>query len=332
MNRTPRPIPGSSRQPPRSAAPSGFRYQQRDTSSLQQTQQRYASGGRDSFISADVTTYTPQKGDNWVRILPPTWENAQHYGKEVYVHYGIGPDRSAYLCLEKAGKGHCPICEERNGLMRLGQEEAANELRPTFRVAVYILDRKSNDADPKLWLMPFKIDQELVALAQDKRTGAVLWIDDPDNGYDIEFTRTGEGIKTQYGGIRIARNPTPLGNDAALQFVVDHPLDGIFLYKSEEELSEAVQGTPPPKDDDAGTPARGTPPAREETQQQRPTTRTRSAPASTSKLTPEERFNLALATAEQHNIEIPDSVPDDDLVDFVIKELGDTAHTIPGLV
>lgn len=326
--RTPRPTPGAARQAPRGAAASGFRYRQRDAATLQQTQQRYATGGRDSFIPADISIYTPQKGDNWVRILPPTWENAQHYGKETYIHYGIGPDRSAYLCLNKANRGHCPICAEREGLMRLGQEDAANELRPTFRVAVYVLDRKSNDETPKLWLMPFKIDQELVALAQDKRTGAVLWIDDPDNGYDIEFQRLGEGLKTQYSGIRIARNPTPLGNDAAVQFAVDHPLDSIFLYKTEDELAEAVQGTPPPKDDDAS--ARGSQPEREETQQ-RSTTRTRQAPATQSKLTPEERFNLALATAEQQGIEIPDSVPDDNLVNYVIEQLGDAANDIPGL-
>lgn len=292
-----------------------FNYQRRDRTAIEQRGQTYAQGGRDNYVESAIQTYAPQKGDNWLRILPPTWENAKHYGYDVWVHYGIGPDRLAYLCLEKNGKGECPICIERAELARRGMEEAAGELRPTYRIAVYVVDRKQPEKGVLLWTMPMKIDQELVTLAQDKRTGEVLWIDDPYDGYDIEFTRTGEGLHTQYSGVRIARNPSPLDNDAALEFAQKHPIPSIFIYSSTEVLEKAISGQPAavskPAEQPASSGASG----------ERPQVGRRPAGEPSRKLSPDQLLDIALRAADTHNIDIPDSVADKDVPHFVEQAL-----------
>lgn len=308
-----------------------FTYQRRDTDTLAQRTQTYAQGGRDNYVESTIQTFTPQKGDNWLRILPPTWDNPKHYGHDVWVHYGIGPDRLAYLCLEKNGKGDCPICLERAELARKGLEEAASELRPTYRIAVYIIDRKATEKGVMLWTMPMRIDQELVTLTQDKRTGEILWIDDPYQGYDIEFTRSGEGIHTQYSGVRIGRNPSPLDNDVALDFAIKHPIPGIFIYSTPEVIEKALSGQPAGQRPSSGE--GGSAPAPQRAQLSRPSASAAplAAPPSRSKLSPDQLLDVALKAADTHNIDIPDSVPDEKVAEHVAGKLGDRIKDYPDL-
>lgn len=297
--------------PSSSPSQSRFNYQRRDTDALQKRQQQYAQGGRDNYVTSEVSIFTPAKGDNWIRILPPTWDGAKHYGVDVHVHYGIGADRQAYLCLEKHDKGPCPICKERAELARRGMEEAASELRATYRIAVFCLNRKDPEKGAQLYVMPYRIDQELVVLAQDKRTGEVLWIDDPEHGYDVEFTREGEGLHTKYTGIRIARNPSPLDNDACLDFIIKHPIPGVFLFSTPENMEKVLSGQPAAADKaEPDKPGRNT--------QALPTRGAAPKPAA---VTAEVLLDVALRAADTHNIDVPDAVSDADLPQFVTKKL-----------
>ncbi len=304
--------------PASSPSQSRFEYQRRGKAALEQRAQTYAQGGRDNYVVAEVTTYTPQKGDNWLRILPPTWQDAKHYGWDVHVHYGIGPDRLAYLCPDKMGKGPCPICQERAALAGRGMDDAASELRPTYRIAVYVLDRKAPEKGPQLWTMPYRIDQELVALAQDKRSGEVLWPDDPFEGYDIEFTRTGEGIHTQYTGVRIARNASPLDNDDALAFAQKHPIPDVFIFSPVDVLEKAISGQPAPAQK-AGAPSAA--PASQGGSAAGGISRREVSRPSAPAISAAELVDIALRAADTHNIDIPDSIPDAELAEFVAKAL-----------
>jgi hypothetical protein len=77
-----------------------FRYQPRTAEDLKKRASQDGSN-RDSMFNQDVKMYKPKEGDNNIRILPPTWPDAKHFGFDGYVHYDIGPDGAAYLCLEK---------------------------------------------------------------------------------------------------------------------------------------------------------------------------------------------------------------------------------------
>ncbi len=300
---------------------SRFAYHRRDRTDVEGRARAYAAGGGDSFIESAIQTYTPAKGDNWLRILPPTWKDPKHYGHDVYVHYGIGPDRQAYLCSEKGGRGECPICEERTTLARKGLTDSAAELRPTYRIAVYTIDRRAPDKGPLCWLMPYRIDQELVTASQDKRTGEVLWIDDPEAGYDIEFNRSGEGLHTQYTGVRIGRNPSPLGIPEALDFVQAHPLPDIFIYRERETIEKALAGTALAPNEKAENRSNAESTAAS----------TVSPPRAQPTPSADAQLDEALRAADTYNIDIPDKVSDEAVPAFVAGELGSHLSEYPAL-
>src|SRR3982751_6331107 len=72
-----------------------------------------SSSDFESWLRDDYRIFSPAKGENHIRILPPSWEDAQHFGFDAYVHYGIGPERGSVLCLFKMKGEPCPICEQR---------------------------------------------------------------------------------------------------------------------------------------------------------------------------------------------------------------------------
>lgn len=232
----------------RTPSASKFKYQARTAEEVKQRANR-PIGNRDNYIKDGIDFFQPKKDDNTIRVLPPTWEGARHYGLDVYLHYGIGPDESAYLCLDKMRGEACPLCEERATASGAGEEELAKALQPKGRVLVWVIDRKDEGKGPLLWSMPAGLDKDMVNCAIDKSTGEILTIDDPsENGYDVSFKREGEGIKTKYTGIQVARKASPLSDDGALadkwlQYISDNPLDQIVILRSYEELSAAYAGT-----------------------------------------------------------------------------------------
>ena len=337
-----RPAPNQSR----------FTYTPRDKTALTQRGQQYASRGRDVWLNSTASVYTPKKGENWIRILPPAWEHARHYGFDVYLHYGIGPDFTAFACPARMNNQPCPICDERQRLSALGQEEPANELRATFRLMTYIVDRKEPDKGAQIWMMPMTIDRELIALCQDSRTGEVLWLDDPENGYDIEFTRTGEGITTKYTGIRIARSPSPVNDPGALDYIAAHPLPECVVMTDAATMAKTLEGTKFGEERNASrNPAQPaatapapiskpvtTPPAPPAARQPVPSRTHRSAPATAPAAAPvqsaaraEAQWNAAMDALALYDLGIPDTVADADLPRAVAQALGDAISEFPDL-
>lgn len=224
-----------------------FKYRSRDTSTLEKRSSQQG-GDFKGFIADDFRTYQPKKGDNWIRILPPTWDDPEHYGMDVWVHYGIGPDRASAVCIAKqphpitGEKGHCPLCEARAAAERAGDEELAAELKPARRVMVWILDRKDEAQGPLIWAMPWTLDRDICKVSRDKRTGEVYVIDHPDNGYDVMFDRDGDGMNVKYVGLQIARRSSSVDQDS-LDFVEGAPLPLTMLWRDYDELKELYDGS-----------------------------------------------------------------------------------------
>lgn len=218
-----------------------FTYQARDPDEAKRRAEQ-SGGDFDVYINRDVKTFKPAIGANTIRILPPTWDRPKHYGTDIWVHYGIGPDEQAYLCLNKMKNEPCPICEERQEANRSGDEKYAKELSPTRRVLVYLIDRDHEKEGLQAWAMPQTLDQDFVKISRDKRTNEVLPIDHPDNGYDIDFDKTGAKRNTKYDGITVARRDSPLDNDAALDYALDHPLPTQLVYYDYEHIKSVFGG------------------------------------------------------------------------------------------
>lgn len=223
-----------------------FKYTRRSAKSVEARAHQGASS-RDGFIKNEFKMFSPKAGDNVLRILPPTWENADHYGFDVYVNYGVGPDNAAYASLSKMLAQADPIAEERDRALSAGDEEYAKSLRPSKRVLFWVIDRTKEEEGPMLWASPWTVDRDLSLLCRDKRTGEILYVDDPYDGYDIEFTKTGTGMTTKYEGLLISRRSSPLNADEAVQdkwleYISENPLPETILYYDYDYIKRVFEG------------------------------------------------------------------------------------------
>jgi len=180
-----------------------FKYNPRSEDLKKRRQENTGYEAKDSFIKEGFTSwFKPRDKENRIRIMPPTWDDNQHYGLDIYVHYNIGPKKAAYLCPKKMGTSDwCPICDEVDMLKKEGKTKEADALKWKYRVLMWIIDRKAINSDtkknegPKLWSMPWTIDRNIMLQAEDEDTGEVANIDDPDDGYDVIFQKIGEKKK-----------------------------------------------------------------------------------------------------------------------------------------
>ena len=225
-----------------------FKYKQRTPEEVRDRATR-SIGGRDSYFKQEVKYFTPREGVNNIRILPPPPDaDWGHYGIGIFVHYDIGVDGSAYLCLAKMKGEDCPACEERARASSTGEEDLAKQLRPGERVAVYVIDRSKEGDGPLLWNLPSNLDKDITKLCIDPGTGEVLYPDNPEEGYDLSFTREGQGLKTKYKGIQFSRRTSPLSDDpkegdAWLQYICDHAIDSMLQYFEYDYMESALNGT-----------------------------------------------------------------------------------------
>lgn len=217
---------------------SGFKYNKRDSESAKSRAE--GDSDRINIVKEGVNRYTPKGGPNIIRILPPTWEGAKHFGFDIYCHYSVGPENASFLSLHKMKDEDDPIWEEYSKAEADGDEDYASELRPKHRVGYWLIDRDDERKGPQLWLSPYaSIDRELSKQMIDSRTGEVLLIDHPEDGYDVEFDKSGEKARTKYEGVRIARSSSDLGRDATdwLDYVTDSPIPDCLIYSTYDEIA-----------------------------------------------------------------------------------------------
>jgi len=220
-----------------------FKYRRPSQENLEKRSER-SGGDFESFIKNDFKTYKVRKGDNHIRILPPTWEDPEndYYGFDVFVHYGVGPEKASVICPYKTAKQPCPVCEERQKLERSGaSDEELREYRASQRVLVWLIDRKDEDLGPMIWAMPFGLSQDIVKCSKDKTTGSYFFIDDPDDGNDLFFDKEGEGKLTKYKGIQVSHRSSSVDVDW-LDFIADNPLPDLLVIRDYDEINALFTG------------------------------------------------------------------------------------------
>lgn len=224
-----------------------FEYRER---TREQMRDRAESGDFDRMLKSGVKAWKPNSGDNRIRILPPTWKDAQHYGVDAWVHYGVGADRQSYLCLAKNQNKPDPIAEACEAFQRemdpdnKKDQEYHRQLKATKRVLVYLIDRDHENEGIQAWFMPKGFDTDIVKCSVDKVTGEVLPIDHPEKGYDITFEKNGQGQHTKYEAVSIARRSTPLGKSKWLDDAMDAPLPDQLMFFSYDHIAKAFGAGP----------------------------------------------------------------------------------------
>lgn len=233
---------------------SGFKYRERTSEDVKKRAEQ--QGGQfDSIVKSGIDRWRPKDGENAIRILPPTWGDHDHYGFDIWLHSFVGADKSTYLCPQKMNNEPCPICKLEREAKAAGEDDEAKQLRASRRVAVWILDRDEDNPTPALWDMSWSMDKDIAALSQNKRTGKVLLIDHPDEGYDITFNRTGKGLNTRYVGLAVDRDPSPISDDEDEQerikdYIQENPIPDVLNFYDADYLDKMINAEVPDRDED----------------------------------------------------------------------------------
>jgi hypothetical protein len=207
-----------------------------------------------------IKTFKAAEGRNIVRILPPTWPKATHYGFPIWVHYNVGPKEAAYLCLREnktSPHKHCPLCDELYSLGAKATTEDRKALLPTQSIIYYILDRNQPQNGVMLWRVSGTADSEIAAQSVNRRKGSVLNIVDPERGYDLEFLRAGQKLATRYRGYQVVREDSPMTDDGrqfdeVLDYIFDNPLPDVLNFYKPEHIDQVYSGKITDDDEDDG--------------------------------------------------------------------------------
>lgn len=213
-------------------------------------------GTFDSIWKNSVPRFMYEKGKNPLRICPPTFvpENDHHF-MQVWVHTRQGSDFSDYLCLKKMLKKPCAFCDAQAIAIKDDDADEVKKFKPTEQWVGWVLARDAED-DPdvaKAFKTSFTQDRNLSALSQSSK-GGVVYVADPDNGYDINIIRKGSGLNTEYL-ISIDRESTPLldspkAQKKLLDWLDAHPINEQLEYKTYDYQEQVIKGVVEEKDED----------------------------------------------------------------------------------
>lgn len=259
----------------------GFKYQKRTKDTLKE-RANMKGGNYDSYIKPKFKQWKPKEGKNVIRILPPTWDDARHYGLDIFVNFSIGADNQAYLSLSKHDKGADPLAEARREAQKEGEKDLAKKLQPSQRILYWIIDRMDEDEGPLLWAAPFTFDKALSNLCIDEDTKEVIFIDDPAKGRDVRFYREGTMLNTTYDAskMKILKEGN-IHEDETLEgewldFINENHLPEVLNFYEYDHIKAVFDGQASPSDDDDDEkPVRGRNKQKIEDEDEEKTSRTR---------------------------------------------------------
>jgi hypothetical protein len=214
-------------------------------------------GGYDNPFKSEYPVFLPRENKDYRgRIMPPTWEGADDYAFDVFIHYGIGVDNGRFLCPKKMYGKECVICDEYERAKRKGDDEYAQKIRASQASAVWWIDRDDEQAGPQIFPMPFTLDKEIALRSTNRRTQEIKYVDDPEKGFDIQFTRQkGKGKRIEYVNVEIDQKPSPLCDSEKrqarwLEYIADNPLPDTVLLRKAEYIEKVFAGGKKEDDDD----------------------------------------------------------------------------------
>lgn len=234
------------------ALASKFQYKPRTTEQVEKRLNR-TGGSFQSFLHDDYKLFKPAVGDNFIRFMPPTWDDAEHWGFEIHVHYNVGPERASVLCLSKMYGKKCPICEAQAAARKAGDEELAKELGARMQVVSWVMNMKDTSAGPQIYSMSFRMDSDFIKLTRDRESGEIYQIDNPEEGYNVSYQREGTTqTTTKYSGFQLARKASSIQEDW-LEYVVAHPIPVALVNRDYDEVKALFEGNDKKSDDAAET-------------------------------------------------------------------------------
>lgn len=196
-----------------------------------------------------------KEGDHILDIIPylasENHPNAKAgevvYILDIWVHYGIGVNENAALCMARTYNKPCPICELANALRKRGDvsDEVIKKLAPKRRAIYNIMcydSQKEIDTGVQIWdASHYLTEKNIIPLARNPRGGGFIAFADIDNGMSISFTREGSGqFNTNYAGYRFVDRDYIIEDDVLQEAVC---LEDCIIIPDYEALKEEFMDT-----------------------------------------------------------------------------------------
>jgi len=195
------------------------------------------------YLDPSYKLYITQDGDNQIRIVPPIEvRDLGMFGRDIFIHRGVGPNREIYVCLKKMWGEACPRCMKQTPELweqaKVDEKvkDIAKSYFPEYKVLVWVIDRKADSDELKLFPMPKTIAEEILVQSNRKETQVMIDVAHPTQGRDVYFTRYKDNDYTKYKGIQIGETATPLPSWAAEQ---RKHFDEVIIKPDFDEFAEA---------------------------------------------------------------------------------------------
>ena len=209
-----------------------------------------------AYIKPIVPIWKRTKDLHRLRIVYPTYEGEQTtFGYKVIVHKSVGPDNKVFACLRANLGQPDPVEEDLEDARRRGRdrEDWAYAQRPQEAFPTYIIDRDEEHLGIQIAPFTAKQNQDLNQSCIDPATGAVINIDDPENGYDVEVEVEEQEGRKSGDKFKILKfypmqDPSYMFEDEKMQdrwvkFINENPLDKQIVYEDYDTIKDALGNT-----------------------------------------------------------------------------------------
>jgi len=200
-----------------------------------------------------IKIYRAKAGENFISIVPPPDEDS-YFGLEIFAHFNVGVSNQAFLCPRMMADDPCPLCEESLRLRRSNEdvdERILKTLNPfPHRFLFWIVDASSAETEKlgvQLYDAPMTVNDEILALSKDRKTGQLIDISDAVDGKVLAFDRVGTGIQTKYKGFGLEDREPLL--ESWLNAAVE--LEQVIVIATYDEIKKAWDGGEVEEPDDA---------------------------------------------------------------------------------
>lgn len=194
-------------------------------------------------------------GRTVLRVLPAP--KGEKLFRVAYVHYldvpGVG--RVSFNCPRLMAKRPCSVCKTEAELLATGEDvdfRKSRKIKAKRQVFFNVIDRGNEEAGPQPFRFGKTIEDQLIEIRQDEDDGGNF--SHPTNGFDIKFSRKGEGMNdTEYKLTVTGPNPKPLSDDPEQmrEWIEEQPdLSRFLRVLSDEAIGRKLRGEDGDDDDD----------------------------------------------------------------------------------
>ncbi len=224
----------------------GFKYKKRSEKDHKKRTEKQA-GHWARLVKLDFPEWKPKEGKNKVRILPPGWEDAKHYGIDLWVNSNVGSDNETYLSLKLMRQEPDPVAEAIAAAKADGEAESVKTISPYRKVGMWVLVADELETGPQFFAMAQKLDREIAQLAYDDEDGGeLILIDHHQDGCWVTFKAEGVGFKRTYTNIKLGK-PGPITKDDDqqdewLEFIQENTIPDVLNFYTYDHIKAALAG------------------------------------------------------------------------------------------